>query len=346
MDRENRTEKRKSEHIDIVLNREVTGKRITTGFERYRFRHEALPEISFSQISLKTTFLGKPQRTPFLISSMTGGTKRARLINFHLAEAAQARGWAMGLGSMRAALEHPEIADTFQVRRYAPDIPLFTNLGAVQLNYGYGTDHCKRIVELAEADGLILHLNSMQEVFQPEGDTDFRHLFRRIEDVCRTLGVPVGVKEVGWGIHGELARRLYEAGVAFVDVAGAGGTSWSQVEKFRSRDELATAAAEAFTDWGLPTADCILDVRRHAPDSPLIASGGVMHGVDGAKALALGADMAGFGRSLLQAADSDSPEAIARQLERIEREFQIAMFGIGVSQIDELKGTERMIRIE
>lgn len=336
-------EKRKADHIQIALNREVSGRGITTGLERYRFRHEALPEIDFSRVSLSTSFLGRPLKAPFLISSMTGGTEQARRINAALAEAAQSRGWAMGLGSVRAAIEYPETAATFQVRHIAPDIPLLANLGAVQLNYGYGPEQCLKAVELTGADGLVLHLNSLQEVFQPEGNTRFGDLLRKIEGVCRALEVPVGVKEVGFGIHGGVARQLFDAGVQFVDVAGAGGTSWIQVEKYRTEDPLRAKAAEAFTDWGLPTADCVRDVRRHVPEACLIASGGLETGVDAAKSIALGADLAGFGRSLLPAAATYDPEAIVRQMERIEWECRIAMFGVGIASVDALKGKEQLL---
>jgi len=336
-------QKRKSDHIHIALNREVTGRGITTGLERYRFRHEALPEIDFSRVSFSTSFLGRPLKAPFLISSMTGGTEQARRINEALAEAAQDRGWAMGLGSVRMAIEHPETAVTFQVRHVAPDIPLLANLGAVQLNYGYGADHCLRAVELTGADGLVFHLNAMQEVFQPEGNTRFGNLLRKIEEVCRALEVPVGVKEVGFGIHGRLARQLFDVGVQFVDVAGAGGTSWIQVEKYRTKDPLRATAAEAFSDWGLPTADCVRDVRHHVPEACLIASGGLKTGVDAAKSIALGADLAGFGRSLLPAAATYDPESIIQQMKRIELECKIAMFGAGIATVDELKGTDRLL---
>lgn len=250
----------------------------------------------------------------------------------------------MGLGSVRVAIEHPETAATFRVRPVAPDIPLLANLGAVQLNYGYGAEQCRRAVELTEADGLVLHLNAMQEVFQPEGNTRFGNLLRKIEEVCRALEVPVGVKEVGFGIHGRLARQLFDAGVQFVDVAGAGGTSWIQVEKYRAKDPLLAAVAEAFADWGLSTADCVRDVRRHVPEGCVIASGGLKTGVDAAKSIALGADLAGFGRSLLPAAATCDPEEIAREMKRIELECKIAMFGAGIATVDGLKGTDRLFR--
>ncbi|MEF2968227.1 type 2 isopentenyl-diphosphate Delta-isomerase [Paenibacillus sp. M1] len=339
------TSERKTQHIRLCLEEQVGSEGITTGFEKYRFRHNALPELDFEEISLKTTFLGAPVRTPLLVSSMTGGSELAGRINERLAEAAERRGWAMGVGSVRAAVERGELAPTFAVRRKAPTIPIIANIGAVQLNYGFGAEQCRRAVDIAGADMLVLHLNSLQEVFQPEGNTAFGGLLARIEELCRTLPVPVGVKEVGWGIDGAAAKRLREAGVAFIDVAGAGGTSWSQVEKFRSSDPVRRAAAESFADWGIPTAECIREVRAAAPEAALIGSGGLNTGVDAAKALALGADLAGFGRALLEPA-VNSEERLDALLERIELELRTAMFGIGAGTVAALRGTPRLVRRE
>ena len=338
-----RTGERKIEHVRLCLNEEVGGSGITTGFEHYRFRHNALPELDFNDISLNTVFLERQLRTPFLISSMTGGSAATGAINARLAEAAQRRGWALGVGSIRAAVERSELAPSFHMRDKAPDIPIIANIGAVQLSYGFGLEECRRAVEIAGADFLVLHLNGIQEVFQPEGNTGFAALLPQIERVCRMLEVPVGIKEVGWGIDGETAARLYQAGVSFIDVAGAGGTSWSQVEKFRNRDPIRRAAAEAFADWGIPTAECITEVRAVSPRGALIGSGGLKHGVDAAKALALGADLAGFGRSLLGPA-VESEEALDQALAQVELELRTAMFGIGVADLRGLRGTSRLIR--
>lgn len=329
------TELRKADHLRICLEEPVTGVGITPGFERYRLRHAAFPELALAEVRSATSFLGFRLRAPLLISSMTGGTAEAGDINLRLAEAAEARGWAMGLGSMRAALERDALAATFRVRHVAPNVPLIANLGVVQLNCGLGPDDCRRVVELAEANALVLHANALQEVFQPGGDTDFRGLYQRVEEVCRKLHVPVGIKEVGWGIDGETARRLAEAGVAFLDTAGAGGTSWSQVEKYRQRDPLLRAAAEAFANWGMPTAECIRDIRAALPNIPLIASGGLNTGVDAALAIALGADVAGFGRSLLR--DAATGEDMFARLERVELELKIAMFASGAANLDALR---------
>ncbi len=339
------TAKRKGEHIRICLQEQVNGIGVETGFERYRFKHNALPELAFADISLSSSWLGKPLGAPLLVSSMTGGTDEAGAINRRLAVAAEARGWAIGLGSMRAAIEDEQVAASFSIRQDAPSVPVIANLGAVQLNYGFGADTCRRAVDIAEADALVLHLNSMQEIFQPEGDTDFRGLLAAIKKVCRSLPVPVGIKEVGWGIDADTAEALHEAGVAFIDAAGAGGTSWSQVEKFRSGDALRREAAEAFADWGIPTAESVSEIRRRLPQTTIVASGGLRSGVDAAKALALGADLAGFGRVLLpQAASGElSQELLLQQFERIEFELRAAMFGIGAGTIDELRATTRLL---
>lgn len=343
------TAKRKGEHIRICLQEEVNGVGVETGFERLRFKHNAMPELAFSQVGLETEWLGKKLGAPLLVSSMTGGTDEAGAINRRLAIAAEERGWAIGLGSMRAAIEHEELAASFAVRKEAPTVPVIANIGAVQLNYGFGPEACQRAVDLSEADALVLHLNSMQEVFQPEGDTDFSRLYDRIEQVCKTVSVPVGVKEVGWGIDGQTAGRLADVGVSFIDAAGAGGTSWSQVEKFRSKDAKRREAAEAFADWGIPTAQSVTEIRAALPQMHLIASGGLRHGIDAAKALALGANLAGFGRVLLpQAAGGSSPISVRQlleQFERIEFELRTAMFGIGAGSVEALRGTNRLYGI-
>ncbi|MGO4543203.1 type 2 isopentenyl-diphosphate Delta-isomerase [Paenibacillus sp. 2TAB23] len=347
VDQQAATAKRKGEHIRICLQEQVNSVGIETGLERYRFKHNALPELSFSEISLETEWFGKRLGAPLLVSSMTGGTDEAGAINRRLAIVAEERGWAIGLGSMRAAIENEELASSFSIRRDAPSVPVIANIGAVQFNYGFGVESCRRAVNIAEADALVLHLNSMQEVFQPEGDTDFRRLLPAIEQVCKTLHVPVGVKEVGWGIDADTAEALANVGVSFIDAAGAGGTSWSQVEKFRSSDELRRQAAESFADWGIPTADSVIEIRDRLPSAIIIASGGLRSGVDAAKAIALGADLAGYGRVLLPQAANDSSilsqEQLRQQFERIEFELRTAMFGIGAGTIDELKKTKRLL---
>lgn len=334
--------KRKSEHIQITLDEQVTGNSITTGFENVHFIHNALPEIDFKDISLQTNFLSHLCETPFLISSMTGGAASAETINRHLAEAAEEKGWMLALGSTRALIESEDFHSSFQLRKFAPSIPIVANLGAVQLNYGFGLEACQKIIEITEANMLVLHLNSIQEVIQPAGNTNFKGLLNKIEQLCRTLPIPIGVKEVGWGIDGQTAKALSEVGIQFIDLAGAGGTSWSQVEKFRSTSEVKRKAAEAFSEWGIPTVDCIQSVRQSLPGIPLVASGGIHNGVEAAKSIALGADLVGFGRSLLKEA-TESTEAVLTLMETRELELRMAMFGIGAGNIQALKETDRLL---
>lgn len=332
---------RKTEHIRICLDENVEGVNKSTGLEGINFIHNALPEINFSSIDLATSFLGKALKAPFLVSSMTGGSELAEKINQNLGMAAEEKGWAIGLGSTRALLESDAHEDSFMIRKYAKTVPLIANLGAVQLNYGYGVEECRRLVEMTEADSLVFHLNSLQEVVQDEGDLNFENLLPKIEEVCKSLDVPVGAKEVGFGIDGSIAEKLYNAGISYIDVAGAGGTSWSQVEKFRSKDQLRIQAAEAFNNWGIPTKDCIVSVKSRLKDVPVVASGGMKTGLDAAKAITIGADLIGFARQLLQAA-TESAESVLSTMEQIEFELKMTMFGIGVTNLDELKNTKRL----
>jgi len=331
------TASRKADHIRINLEEDVRSG-LTTGLERLRFTHQALPERSLADVDSSVTWFGKRLSAPLLISSMTGGTDEAHRLNQTLAQAAQAAGIAMGLGSQRAAVENPSLAFTFQVRNVAPDILLFANLGAVQLNYGYGLDQCRRAVEMIQADALILHLNALQEAVQPEGDANFSGLLGRIEAICRALPVPVIAKEVGWGFSEQVARQLAEAGVSAIDVAGAGGTSWSQVEMHRAKTATQRRVAAAFIDWGIPTAEAIQNVRRAAPHLPVIASGGLRDGIDVAKCIALGAGLGGLASPFLKAA-AVSVEAVSETIGELSRELRIAMFASGAGTIAELQAT-------
>lgn len=332
------TEGRKVDHIRIVLGEDVAAKGVATGFAAYRLPHMALPELDLAEVDTRTTFLGKAISAPLLISSMTGGAEVAHKINLALAEAAEALALPMGVGSQRAAVVDGRLAATYQVRRVAPRIPLLANLGAVQLNYSFGVEHCRRAVDMIEADALILHLNPLQEAVQPEGNTNFKGLLAKIEQVCRALEVPVVVKEVGNGIGAHDARRLYECGVRVIDVAGAGGTSWSEVERFRQPSEQGRRVAGAFADWGLPTTECVREVRAALPEVTLIASGGVRSGVDVAKAIALGADLAGTAKpALVSAIDERGAAAVAEGLQGFIRELRVAMFCAGCADLAALR---------
>jgi isopentenyl-diphosphate delta-isomerase len=328
-------DQRKADHIKINLERDVRSA-LTTGFENYHFVHEALPELALEQIDTRLSLFGRQLAAPILISSMTGGTAEAESINLRLAEAAQELRIAMGVGSQRAAIEHPQQAKTFQVRRAAPDILLFANLGAVQLNYGYGIDQCRRAVEMIEADALILHLNPLQEAVQDAGDTNFRGLSGKIEEVCRRLEVPVIAKEVGWGMSERTARLLADCGVAAIDVAGAGGTSWSQVEMYRAPDEFTRELAATFVGWGIPTAQSILNVRSASPDLVIFASGGIRDGLDIAKSVALGATLGGMAGQFLKAAAISTKSAL-QIMKLTKRQLEVAMFVAGAGSLTALK---------
>jgi len=328
------TSARKEEHIRINLDQDVRSG-ISTGLERYRFVHQALPELDLEDIKLDLNLFGKKISAPIFISSMTGGTEGARLINQNLALAAQSTGIPMGLGSQRAAIEKPELADTFQIREFAPDIILFANLGAIQLKYGLSTADCQSAVDMVEADALILHLNPLMEAVMAEGDTRFSGLIGKIGEVCHQLEVPVIVKEVGWGISRKAAEMLAEAGVAAIDVAGAGGTSWTEVEMHRAENDLGRQIASTFVNWGIPTAESIQLVRETLPDMPILASGGLRNGLDISKTIALGAAMGGLAGPFLKAA-AISADAVVSEINRIKREIQISMLGAGAGNLKAL----------
>jgi isopentenyl-diphosphate delta-isomerase len=333
---------RKAEHIRINLEEDVAAKGITSGFENYRFIHRALPEIDLDQVDISTELFGHRLKAPLLISCMTGGVPEAKQINRTLAEVAQELGLALGLGSGRALLERPEVLPTFTVRPYAPDILLFANLGAVQLNRGIGVEQCRRLLDLIGADALVLHLNALQEALQPEGDTCFGGLLEKIADLCHHLDAPVIVKEVGWGIAPDVVLMLLEAGVAAVDVAGAGGTSWSEVERHRVGSAVRARVAATFADWGLPTAEAVKEARRVAPSATIFASGGVRSGMDVAKAIALGADLVGTAGPFLRAA-AQGTEAVLELAEEYTDVLRTTMFCIGTPNLNALQGTSRLV---
>jgi isopentenyl-diphosphate delta-isomerase len=331
-------EDRKADHIRINLERNVQFPHLTTGLERYRFVHQALPELNLSEINTQVTLFGKTISAPILISSMTGGTDLALKINRNLAEAAQTHKIALGLGSQRAGIRNPEVAYTYKVRDVAPDVLLFGNLGAVQFNYGYGLDECRRAVEMIGADALILHFNVLQEAVQPEGDTNFAGLLPKVEAVCRMLEVPVIAKEVGWGFSEKNVRDLANAGVSAIDVAGSGGTSWSEVEYHRAPNDFHARVAAAFADWGIPTSEAVRYAVAGAPHLPIFASGGLKDGIDIAKSIALGATLGGLAGAFLKAADV-SVEAVDQLIRELNAQLRIAMLCSGAETIADLQRT-------
>lgn len=328
---------RKSEHLDIVLRGGVAGAGGQTGLVRVRFEHVAAPELDLDAIDLSADFLGRRLRAPFLISSMTGGPDRAEAINLALAEVAGTLGIAFGVGSQRIAVEGGGAAGlTRALRQRAGDVPILANLGAAQVRCAAGIARARAAVEMIEADALIIHLNPLQEAVQAGGDRDWSGVLAGIERIVEALAVPVVVKEVGCGISGPLAGRLRDCGVSVIDVAGSGGTSWAAVEAERATSARGRAIAGAFRDWGIPTADSILAVRAACPDAIVIASGGLKSGIDAARALRLGADLAGFAAGILSSAVA-GPEALAERFEALIEELRIACFCTGSGDLAALK---------
>jgi len=332
---------RKEDHLSISLSKDLNPSGEDNGLSSYRFIHQALPELDLSDIDCSLVFMGKELKLPLMISPLVGGIKQSREINRRLAKAAQSKGIAMGVGSQRPAIGDPGLEGTYKVRDIAPDILLFANLGAVQLNYGYGLDQCRAAVDMIGADALMLHLNCLQEAFQPEGNFNFKGLGKAIKAVCQRLEVPVFAREVGLGISSEAASMLIDAGAAGIDAAGSGGTSWIAVEGYRARDPVLKKVASQFGGWGIKTADSIAMIRKISPDIPLIASGGIQDGLEVAKCIALGADIAGIGLPMLRRA-SISEKELKDYLAEIETGLKIAMFGIGAASIGQLKNSANL----
>lgn len=322
---------RKNDHLNINLNQDVKSSN-TTGLEKFRLIHTALPELDLGTIDTTIEIFKKRLDFPLLISSMTGGTKTSADFNRIFADAAEKHGIAIGVGSQRIAIDNSEKMETFKIRKYAPTTLIFSNLGAIQLNYGFDYSLCQKAVDAIEADALILHLNPLQEALMESGDTRFSGLLAQIEAVCRRVSVPVIIKEVGWGIDWKTAEKLFEAGVAAIDVAGAGGTSWSEVEMHRTQDPLRKKIAAGFRGWGIPTADSIEEIRYYDKTSLVFASGGLADGIDVVKCLALGANLCGIARPFLKAA-SESAEALDEYILTIKAQAKIAMFAIGARDI-------------
>lgn len=334
------TAARKTDHLNITLHQDVRSG-LSSGFEKMHFVHQALPELAYDDIDIQTSFLKKSLKAPFLISGMTGGTEEARILNERLAHAAQQLGIAMGLGSMRLLLEDPSLLPTFQVRSVAPHILLLANLGAVQLNKGVTEDDCQHLVDVVQADAFVLHLNPLQELLQPEGDTNWKDLIHRIQKVVRRLHVPLLIKEVGYGLSPRVIYLLKEAGVQGLDIAGGGGTSWSQVESYRAQTSLQQRLANSFQNWGIPTVTSLSWAHAMTHDMPLIASGGIRSGIDAAKALHLGAHLCGVAHPFLKAANV-SEEAVIEEITLFIEQLKITLMCTASRTLTDLKSAEVM----
>ncbi len=350
----NRTIERKQSHVDICLHGEVAFSGKTTGFEKLEFEHNALPEIAFSEVDLSTTFLGRKINAPLMISSMTGGYSEAATLNQRLAEAAERFGIPLGVGSMRQALENSSYRESFAiVRKYAPSVQIFANIGAPEVAKGLTDNEIAIMLDLLEADGLIVHLNAAQELFQPEGNTDFSHFLDRLAIITAKISVPVIAKEVGCGISAAAALKLLEAGVKVIDVAGAGGISWQKVEEIRYTREFgqekrfSLPALDELLNWGVPTAQCLFDIselKNKYPDFSeieIIASGGIHSGIDIAKSLALGAQLAASARYILKALHEG---ALEETIETWLNDLRAVMFLTGSAKTEELRCKRLIIK--
>ena len=337
---------RKTDHLTIVSKEKVEAKSQTTWLEYVRLIHQASPEISFDEVDTSVTFLGSHFSAPLLIDSMTGGTDEAKEINKSLAEAASALGIGMGVGSQRVALSNPELSGTFSVvREVSQDIFVMANIGGAQLAKGVSVDDVKKIVEMVKANALAIHLNPLQELIQPEGDTNFKGVIAKIGEIARSVQVPVIVKEVGAGISREMAIELQMAGVSAINVAGVGGTSWAVVEGLRAKkggNREKFELSETFAEWGIPTAASILEVRS-VSNLPIIASGGIRSGLDVARAIALGADMSAMALPVMKAVLKGGSEGAKKLLSRVILEYRSALYLTGSRTTLELKRKRKVL---
>lgn len=329
---------RKKDHIDICLKRDVQFNKLASGFEAYNFSHNALPEINIDEIDLSTEILGRKVNAPIFISSMTGGLEMGENINKNLATACQNLNLFMGMGSQRITLEMPESLNTFKVREVAPDIMIFANVGAVQLNYGYGQKELRYFVESIGANALYLHLNVLQEAIQPEGDKNFSGLIEKIINIAEDFPYPIFLKETGCGISAKTAEKFVNSNIKGIDVAGGGGTSWALIEAYRAKFPFQSKIGETFRNWGISTADSLVEVRQVIKDKHVFASGGIRNGIDIAKAIALGADAVGIAYPLLEPS-TKSAEAVEELLRQYIEELRICMFCIGAKNINDLKNS-------
>lgn len=333
------TEERKLNHLEICLRKNVQARLVSTGFEDIQLIHRALPEINFGEVNTAIEIFGHKLSAPLIIAAMTGGTAQAAKINSVLAEAAEQLGLGIGVGSQRVAIENSNLTYTFRiVREKAPTAFLIANIGCPQLTRGYGLKEAEAAVKMIEADALAIHMNPLQEAIQAEGETSYRGVLAKIEEICRGISVPVIAKETGAGVAAEDAKALESVGVKGIDVGGAGGTSWAAVEYYRAlgaRNLLHQRLGKTFWDWGIPTAVSLIEVK-HSTGLTVIATGGMRTGVDVAKALALGADAVGLALPLLKPS-LHGLKTLVTKLQFIIEELKTAMFLVGVTEVRDLQ---------
>jgi isopentenyl-diphosphate delta-isomerase len=352
-----RISSRKQEHVELTIGRDVTFKTKTPGFERWEFQHNALPELDFSEVDPSTKFLGKPLSLPFLISSMTGGYEDATRINRLLAEVCAEKQLAMGVGSQRQAIQDTKFHRSYRViREVAPDIPVFGNIGGAEVAKLKDASTIKRLADLIRADAFAVHLNPLQEFLQPEGNPEFRGVLKGIEMLVRELTIPIIVKEIGAGISLSVAKRLIDVGIRIIDVAGAGGTSWAGVEIIRRTRKAGKrtgntgekeGGAQLFWDWGIPTVDALRQVcslKIQTPSLTVIASGGIAGGLDVAKSIAFGGDVAGAARLMLRELEAGGTKALLAKIAAWELELKGAMFLTGSRTIADLQAQQLVLK--
>ena len=336
------TNERKLRHLRAIEGDPDTDRR-KFYFDDIQLKHRALPELDLAKIDPSTEFMGKHLSFPLLISSMTGGDHDlARTINQNLAVAAEKTGVAMGVGSQRVMFSQPGARNSFELRKHAPTALLFANLGAIQLNHGFTLDQCEEAVAVVGADALILHLNPLQEAIQPSGNTNFEKLSTRIIHIAEHLTRPVVLKEVGAGISAEDVRRVADKGIRYIDVAGAGGTSWSRIEQDSLAEEECDHLGLTFQDWGIPTPQALMALKKYRDQITLIASGGIRSGLDMIKAMILGASLCGMAAPLLKPA-IESSDKVVEVIHRLKREFVTAMFLLGAGRVKDLIGNEELL---
>lgn len=334
---------RKSDHLDLAISGDV-GFRSSGLLEEVGLVHCSLPEIAVAEIETQSELAGMKVRTPVMIAAMTGGNERAYAINQQLAQVAQEGGYAIGLGSQRAMIKtgtlNAEVTRSYQVRNVAPDVPLLANIGVVQASESPTALICE-MIQAVDANALCIHLNPAQEMIQPGGDRDFRGGLDAIGRLVSEVPVPIIVKETGCGISRKVAERLRAVGVLHLDVSGAGGTSWVGVETRRAEGRQ-KVSGELFWDWGIPTAASLLQVRG-AQFRTLIASGGIKSGLDVARAVALGATMAGIARPVLQALDEGGILGATQYLKQVELDLTTALLLTGCRTLKDLASAPRLL---
>jgi isopentenyl-diphosphate delta-isomerase len=330
-------QQRKEDHINICLKENVEPHRENNIYDKYSLPYTAMPEIDLAAVSTECKFMDWTIAAPFVISSMTGGEAHGRTINANLAVACQAEGIPFGLGSSRVVNRYPASVYTFDVKALCPTVPVFANIGLVQLNYGFGAAEINSMCQKIKADGLFIHLNHTQEAVQPEGDTNFSGLYEKLTRVLPDIKYPVVVKGVGHGIERKWVAKFRDIGVKVVDVSGTGGTSWAWIEGKRrpKNGPEAYNLGYLFRDVGILTDTCLQE-SRDLEGVQLIAGGGVRSGVDVAKTLMLGGSWATAAMPFLPAA-LESPEAVRAVIQRWKLELRVAMFSCGAKNIDELR---------